>query len=129
MSTETFKACVQYGDNKGTAAADNHDKYTLESYLRDRGLKHEDEVVVGVKLWSGEVHGNLQNQPVSVTAYVVGAAGYDAVNAALEDEGPVLVREVRFYIGLDQFFGFYKRFEIAITRYNELNGREFKIES
>ncbi|KPW34514.1 hypothetical protein ALP45_02740 [Pseudomonas coronafaciens pv. atropurpurea] len=38
MSMENFKAGVQYNDSKGTAAADEHDRFTLSDYLLSKAL-------------------------------------------------------------------------------------------
>ncbi|WP_449126122.1 hypothetical protein [Pseudomonas viridiflava] len=127
MTTEFFKAGVQYGDFKGTAAADDHDNYRINDYMISQGLKTKDEQIVGIKLWSGEVHGKLQNQPVIVTAYIMEGPGFEEISAAIDGVDPIPVKQVRFEVSLEQFFGFFKRFEIAITRYEELNGREFFI--
>lgn len=127
MSTEFFKASVQYGDYKGTAAADGHDNYTIDNYMITQGLKTSNDRIVGIKLWSGEVHGELQNQPVSVIAYLMDSPSFEVVSAAIDGTDPVPVRQVRFEVSLEQFFGLFKRFEIAITRFEKINGRELLI--
>lgn len=127
MRTEEFRAGVQYNDSKGTAAADDHDSLALSHYMQSQGLIQNGETIVGVKMFSGEVHGSVQNQPVSVTAYVIAAAGFEGAARALESDGPLDVREIRFDIDLAKFFGLFKRFEIAISRYDELGGRELNI--
>lgn len=129
MSMETFKASVQYGDYKGTAAADAHDSSTINDYMIKQGLMGKGDQIVGVKLWSGEVHGHIQNKPVDVTVYLINSPGFDEVRNAIDGTTPVLVREVRFEIGLEEFFGLFKRFEIAITRFDQLIGRELSVEN
>ncbi|WP_122551098.1 hypothetical protein [Pseudomonas viridiflava] len=128
MSTDYFKANVQYDDYKGTAAADDSDNHTVDDYMVLHGLKSKDERIIGLKMWSGEVKGDLQNQPVGVTAYLVESPGFDEVRIALDGQNVVPVKEVRFEISLEQFFGLFKRFEIAITRYEDFIGRELLIE-
>ena len=127
MSMENFKAGVQYNDSKGTAAADEHDRFTLSDYLLSKALIQADETIVGVKMWSGEVHGDTQHEPVSVTVYTIQTDKYSEFNDALQSNSVVDVREVRFDIELAKFFGLFKRFEIAISRYDELSGRSLNI--
>ncbi|NNB66981.1 hypothetical protein [Pseudomonas fluorescens] len=127
MSMDNFKAGVQYNDSKGTAAADEHDRFTLFDYMLSKALIQADETIVGVKIFSGEVHGDTQDEPVSITAYTVSAAKFSEFNEALQSNSTVDVREVRFDIELAKFFGLFKRFEIAISRYHELNGRSLNI--
>ncbi|MCF5747102.1 hypothetical protein [Pseudomonas tremae] len=127
MSTDFFKASVQYGDYKGSVAADDHDSYTIDHYMVSQGLKTSDDRIVGIKMWSGEVHGNLQNQPVGITAYLIESPGFDEVSTAINGPDPIPVKQVSFDVSLEQFFGLFKRFEIAITRFEELNGRELLI--
>lgn len=127
MSMENFKAGVQYNDSKGTAAADEHDRFTLSDYLLSKALIQADETIVGVKMWSGEVHGDTQHEPVNVTVYTVQTDKYSEFNDALQSNSVVDVREVRFDIELAKFFGLFKRFEIAISRYDELSGRSLNI--
>ncbi|WP_175651021.1 hypothetical protein [Pseudomonas sp. Marseille-P9899] len=127
MITEVFKATVQYGDHKGTAAADDHDRDTLEDYFSARGLIAEGDRIVGVKMYSGEVHANRQEHPIYVTAYILSAEGFDQAQQELESAEPVPVRAVKAEMELADFFGLYKRFEIAISRHSELNGREIQV--
>ena len=93
MTQEKFYASVQYGDMKGTASADRHDQYTMEKYLEEKGLIQPDEMLVGVSMWSGEVHERTQDETVYVTAILTKAEGYENVKAAVDSpgEGRVLV--------------------------------------
>lgn len=127
MNIEAFKASVQYDDHKGTAAADDHDRDTLDDYLRAKGLIDEGDRIVGVRMWSGEVHANRQERPVSVTAYVQSAEGYVQAQQHLERTEPVPVKAVKAEMELAEFFGLYKRFEVAISRHSELSGRDIQL--
>ncbi len=64
-----------------------------------------------------------------MTVYLINSPGFDEVRNAIDGTTPVLVREVRFEIGLEEFFGLFKRFEIAITRFDQLIGRELSVEN
>ncbi|MEA5672064.1 hypothetical protein VA602_12015 [Pseudomonas sp. MH2] len=127
MINEVFKAAVQYGDHKGTAAADDHDRDTLETLFRARGLIAEGDRIVGVKMYSGEVHAKRQEHPIYVTAYILSSEGFHQAQQELERLKPIPVRAVRAEMDLADFFGLYKRFEVAISRHAELNGREIQV--
>lgn len=128
MRTESFRANVQYNDLKGTAAADDHDQHTITDHLKENGLIQDGDTVVGVKFWSGEVHGRTQGRPVSVSVYVVNAVGFEQAARALDGEGAVDVREVRFEMDLAEFFGLFKRFEVAISRFGQVIDRDLNIQ-
>ncbi|EPM44229.1 hypothetical protein [Pseudomonas syringae] len=128
MRTELFRASVQYNDSKGTAAADDHDQHTIKDHMKAHGLIQDGDTVVGVRIWSGEVHGSTQNKPVSVMAYVIDAAGFEEAARVLDGNGALDVREVRFEMDLADFFGLFKRFEISISRFHQMTGRELNIQ-
>ncbi len=115
MAQENFHASVQYDDLKGSAAADNHDKNKMSKYLEQQGLINADEMLIGIKMWSGEVHTKTQDNPISVTAIVTTSSGYENVKAAIDSGKPLHVRNIRFEMPLNEFFGLFKRFEICIS--------------
>jgi hypothetical protein len=115
MGQEKFYASVQYGDMKGTASADRHDDYTMEKCLEEKGLIQADEMLVGVSMWSGEVHERTQDKTVYVTALVTRAEGYENLKAAVDSGNPLQVRKIRLDMHLNEFFGLFKRFEICIS--------------
>jgi hypothetical protein len=96
--------------------------------MKAHGLIKDGDTVVGVRLWSGEVHGKTQDKPVSVTAFVIDAAGFEEAARALDGNGPLDVREVRFELDLADFFGLFKRFEISISRFDQMTDRELNIQ-
>jgi hypothetical protein len=61
---ESFKASTQYGDWKGTAAADGADARALHSYLEEKKLIKEGEFLVAVSPYTGE------HDFVSISAFV-----------------------------------------------------------
>ena len=115
MGQENFHASVQYNDLKGSAAADRHDQRDMSRYLEQQGLIQEGEWLVGIQMWSGEVHGEEQEKPVFVTALVTRGDGYDNVKAAVNSGNPLSVRKIRLEMTLPQFFGLFKRFEICLS--------------
>ncbi|PAA11344.1 hypothetical protein [Pseudomonas fragi] len=123
MGHETFRADVQYNDLKGTAAADRHDNRDFSKYLEEKGLIRDNETLIGIELWSGEVHGTLQNQPVYVTALVSTGGRYDTIHEEVISGQPVQVRKIDLEMPLNEFFGLFKRFAISISNF-DLTGRE-----
>lgn len=119
---EIFKATTQYNDYKGTAAADDHDTADMSALLRQKGMLGEGEIVVGVKMFSGEVHDQTQDKPVFVHVYIAGPS-MDSFAKQVEVEDPVTVRVVDLEMHLNEFFGLFKRFEVAISRHGVLTGR------
>lgn len=122
----SFKAGVQYGDFKGTAAADRADKDDVTDYLRSNGLIQAGEFLVAVELWVGENHAGKVAQP-SIRALVVDAPDYDGAVREVLNQNPVPVRAINLPITLDQFLGLFKRFAVTLTiRGGELDGKEYR---
>lgn len=124
-----FKATAQYNDFMGTAAADNADgEYDLDRFLEGKGLKKENEFLVGASLWVGSSAGGKLGHP-SITAYLFDQADnqHDNVKAALEAmPDPIPVRTVEVEVSPEQFISFFKRFSVMLTRQSlNLDGREF----
>lgn len=108
---EIFAANTQYNDYKGSSSADDNDAFTMKVFLTKKKLIAKNEIVVGVSLYSGEVHKKTQKNKVYVTFKVAPStwgSNYD------------LIREIEMEISLAQFFGFFKRFAITVSQYNSL---------
>jgi hypothetical protein len=124
MGQENFHASVQYGDMKGSAAADRHDNRCMSRYLEEQGLIQEGEILIGVEMWSGEVHGRTQDRPVFVKAVVATGEGYDNIRAAVDSGNPLHVRKIDLEMPLDEFFGLFKRFAVTISTGGIIEGRD-----
>ncbi|AOE81139.1 hypothetical protein A7318_21895 [Pseudomonas lurida] len=123
MGQDTFGASVQYNDLKGTAAADRHDNRDFSHYLEEKGLLNPGEALIGIELWSGEVHGAVQDKPVYVTALVSSGGKYETIHEEVISGQPVQVRKIDLEMPLNDFFGLFKRFAISISSF-DLNDRE-----
>ncbi|MCK7459940.1 hypothetical protein [Idiomarina aminovorans] len=124
-----LKAGTQYGDNKGSAVADNHDKNDPTNFLREQKLADENEVVVAVDFFSGEVHQLEQNSDVHVTFYVAKSRGdFGNIKEELNQTNTVRVRELRLDMSLQQFFGLFKRFSVTLSSSGLLEGKELTVE-
>lgn len=126
MTVDTFRASVQYGDFKGTSAADRADQKGADEWLEKKGLKQPGEFLVGVELWVGENHG-VHKDPVHVHFLLVTFAGYENVKVMLEEtQGPVDVRRVSEKMPVSDFLALYKRFSVCLSPSGLLDGREFR---
>jgi len=123
---ETFSASTQYGDWKGTASADRSDATTLSDLLLQRGLRANNEFLVGAKLWVGENHGN-KLAGVYVTAFLFNGTGFDDVSKAIADAGNALtLKKVDVDLTLEEFVSLFKRFAVSLSDpHFGLEGREF----
>lgn len=120
---ETFTASVQYNDFKGTVAADGHDSKPLFKYLEEQGLLKPNEHLIGISVYSGETFGNSK-VTIGLNAYVSASSlTYDELEAALHGTpNDQLLRKIDLTITPDQFFAFFKRFEINMSKKNMMDG-------
>ena len=125
MATERFSAHVQYGDFKGTGAADRSDNNDATKWLEAKSLKNADEFLVGVELYVGENHGTHRD-PVYVHFLLAKPGDFENVRSMIEGtKGPVPVRKVSVNMELTEFFSLFKRFSVAISAKDMLGGHEY----
>tara|TARA_B100000749_G_scaffold256070_1_gene224509 strand:+ start:180 stop:566 length:387 start_codon:yes stop_codon:yes gene_type:complete len=127
MGRENFVAHVQYGDLKGTAAADRHDQFNLKDYLEEKGLIQEGETLIAVRIFSGEVHERTQDKPVYVSAFITQDSTYDSIRTTVDSGEALQVREERFTLPLNEIFGLFKRLEICISTHGLIDGKEIEV--
>jgi len=115
MVTERFVASVQYDDWKGTSAADSADDNSPNSWLEDNGYSGPDDVLIGITMFAGENHGQHQD-PVYVEFMLMPLEGHDNIKSKLDAGGdPVEVKRVGVEMNLADFFGLFKRFNVAFS--------------
>lgn len=124
MTIENFHASVQYGDFKGTAQADGHDRVDFRTHLEQMGLIKEGEFLVGIEAWSGEIAAQPSDKPLQVTALLADKGDHDTVKAAVDTGKPLPVRRVKLEIPPTVFFGFFKRFSISLSSHGMIDGKE-----
>ncbi|SMN17553.1 hypothetical protein CRYPA_464 [uncultured Candidatus Thioglobus sp.] len=121
---KTFKASVQYGDLKGSAAADRADMTDAAKWLKDNG-HITDEIVVGISMWAGENHG-AHRDPVSVKFLVSGLNGYEDIPEMLQASGePIQVKEISVDMNIADFFVLFKRLEITLSNGGLIEGKTY----
>jgi hypothetical protein len=124
MTTENFHASVQYGDFKGTAQADGHDRVDFRAHLEQKRLIKENEFLVGIEAWSGEITTQPSDKPLQVTALLAETRSHDSVKAAVDTGEPLPVRRVKLEMAPNVFFGFFKRFSISLSSHGLIDGKE-----
>lgn len=128
MSQENFHASVQYGDEKGTAVADRHDRRGMQEFLIEQGMINADEGIAGIEIWSGEVHDQTKNRPISVTVYVSAHRGFDSLTDEVRAGAPIQVRRIKLEMALNEFFSLFKRFSITISPGGILERKEIRFD-
>jgi hypothetical protein len=118
---ENFKATVQYGDLKGSSAADRADMSDATSFLKENGHMKDEEFLIGIKMFVGENHGE-HIDPISVSFFITSEAGFKAVHA----NGPIDdIRKIYIDMNVSDFFALFKRFEVSLSPYGALENKEF----
>jgi hypothetical protein len=114
-----FRASAQYGDWKGTAAADNA-RRDLDDYLTSHGLIKEKEFLIAVSLFVSQGF-------VSIRALAVQGSNLEAVQAELTaTEDPIRVREIRVELTTEKFLNLFKIFNVVlIHRGLDLEERQY----
>lgn len=125
MQNEDFSAHVHYDDFKGTAAADDLDRSSIDQYLQQKGLIQPDEFLAGVKMSWGALQGAVKT--VTVYALLAKTNGYDGLQTLAASGEPLTLRKTQIDVPLEDFFGCFKQFEIALSRKGEIDGKEIRV--
>lgn len=122
---ETFKASVQYGDLKGSVAADRGDNNDPYTWLKNNDLIGDDELVVGIRMRAGENHG-VHKDPVSVRFLVAELNDHENLPQKIQAVGnPLQVREIRVDMDIAEFLGIFKRFEVTLSSSSLFEGETY----
>lgn len=125
MQTDSFIASVQYGDWKGTSAADSADKAGAQDWLVKNKQKQEGEFLLGITMYAGENHGTHKD-PVYVEFLLATPGDHDNIKQLIDgSKTPVLVRKVKVEMTLVEFFGLFKRFNVNFSSHGMLDGHEY----
>lgn len=121
---ETFKAGVQYGDMKGTVAADRHDTTDMKVYLETNNLIQPGEFIAGIYVTTGEVHAPLGDRPIGVVVYLFKGAGADSFSEVMKSSAPLKLRSLDLEMQPSDFFSLFKRFNMTLSYKGMLEGKE-----
>ncbi len=125
-----FKASVQYNDFRGTAAADRGDNADLLDHFREQGYVKDNEVLVAIAFWSGENHGGPVKE-MSVTLTVAGLQNHKTLDDFLADPSRPSLRSIHVDMTNDEFFGFFKRFNVVLTHRSygdEITANDYEVD-
>ncbi|MDH1313864.1 hypothetical protein N5C36_07165 [Shewanella xiamenensis] len=127
MTTEKFKASVQYNDLQGSSAADNADFGDATKWLSENGLIDEQENLVGIKVYIGENHCE-HNEPVFVE-FLIDSTTRNLNDVSGAEGSPIALRRVSKDMSINDFFALFKRFEITLSSMSELENKHYSYES
>ncbi|MFC5861984.1 hypothetical protein ACFPT7_06745 [Acidicapsa dinghuensis] len=129
--SESFQASTQYGDWKGTAAADEFgaDSSFDELFEATGNVDLEEEIMIGFEFYNIEgslyVSGYFHPKPAEN-----GSGWYPSLNEQFQKDqiAPIKVKKVRVELTLEQFFKYFKRFNVVLVKGAiDILGREYKI--
>ncbi|MDG2989375.1 hypothetical protein L3556_00290 [Candidatus Synechococcus calcipolaris G9] len=119
-----FQASVQYGDLRGSAAADKVNSNCLNQWLENNGYI-TDELVVGISMLASENYGSHED-PVIIKFLVTDLQGYESVPDMLRaSDEPLQVREINVDMSIVDFLAFFSRFEITLSTLGLIEGKEY----
>lgn len=121
--SEIFRASAQYDDWKGTIAADDHDHAPITKYLQDHQLIQDDERLVAISVWSGDLNHVHQETSISVSAFVIEAPTMDEAKSLVMSGNSV--KEIQIKMQPSEFFYLFKRFEICFSRKGFLDNQQY----
>jgi hypothetical protein len=132
MRDDTLEASVNYGDYKGTVAADHHDHRDLSELAAKYGIDADKYFVFGVNVHIGERHGEeLAHTFVSILAvdtFVVKAASVDFIKEYIGQHDEVLPY-VSFNIPatLEEVLLCFKRFNVVLANVNLTRVQKYQV--
>lgn len=132
MRDDTLEASVNYGDYKGTVAADHHDQRDLSELAAKYGIDTDKYFVFGVNVHIGETHGEeLAHRFVSILAvdtFVVKAASVDFIKEYVDQHNGVLPY-VSFNIpaSLEEVLLSFKRFNVVLANVNLTQVQKYQL--
>ena len=128
----TFQAGVQYGDWKGTAAADEFGdaRRDLEDLFQAKGkVDIENDILIAFEFFIGEndffyLMGFFHPKSESTADGWIPSLNHDFD----ENTDPIRVKQVKVDISLSEFLAFLKRFSVVLVRQGlDISGREYVV--
>ena len=117
MEEEKFEASVQYSDFTGSVAACKADGADpISDWLEVRELKTKEEWVIGITLYIGEYHRTDLQNTVNVTILLCRETRETVKQKIDEGSLPLSLKRVPTVMTVKEFFSFFKRFNITLSR-------------
>jgi hypothetical protein len=130
--SQRFQAGTQYGDWKGTAAADEFGDITdkFDELFESTGkIDPDKEIMIGFEFYHSEgtflCSGYFHPLPEENDR-----GYYPTVNAQLQKDqiNPIQVKKVRVELTLEEFFKYFKRFNVVLLNgAMDIGGREYEV--
>lgn len=125
MSTDTFKASVQYSDLTGSSAADRADMSDASTWLNAKGLINSNEILVGYDIYvSPLLWGASGSVTISTTFLLATSGGIDSFADNVR-RGSINLRKVAQDLSPEEFFSLFKRFSLTLSSGGILEGHEY----
>lgn len=121
---EVFGAGVQYDDYKGSVAGDDADFSTLKSELREIFGLDKSSIITGIKVVANYVGRTSDIESFSIIILVPEDPNYED---KLNKNEEIDVKKYSKDISLNDFFKFFKRFQITLSRKGEFENAKYKV--
>lgn len=126
MSTEIFKASVQYNDLTGSSAADRADMSDASIWLQAKGLINSDELLVGYEIYVSPLISEAAGNVTITTAFLLAASGgVGSFTESMRGGNSISLRKVTQELSPEEFFSFFKRFTLTLSSGGVLEGHEY----
>ncbi|MCD7098993.1 hypothetical protein [Stenotrophomonas sp. MMGLT7] len=126
MSTDTFKASVQYNDLTGSSAADGADISDASTWLKAKGLINSNEILVGYEIYvSPLLSGASGSVTISTTFLLAASGGIGSFAENVRGGGAINLRKVAQDLSPEEFFSLFKRFNVTLSTKGILEGRDY----
>ena len=126
MSTDTFKASVQYNDLKGSSAADRADISDASDWLNAKGLIEDNEILVGYEIYVSSLSsGPTSDVTISTTFLLANTEGMDSFAEHVRSGSAIKLRKVNQDLSPTDFFSLFKRFSVTLSSNGLLEDRDY----
>ena len=130
MSFTRFQAGTQYGDWKGTAAADEPgaDSSFEELFEATGKVDKDKEVLIGFEFYAGEMSFYLAGYYHPTSNSNPEGWGPSLNDDFKRNAEPIRVKQVKVDLTLEQFFRYFKRFNVVMVQDGlDIIGREYEV--
>ncbi|WP_221076563.1 hypothetical protein [Agarivorans aestuarii] len=118
----TFKASTQYNDWNGSIAADDNESDFLLEHLRKKGLIADRDVIVGAEFTY------IDTDKVIIECLVMQLEKGQSLQNVLAANATLRLKKRQLEVSLLQFFSFFRRLNITLSSFGELEGSRYIVE-
>ena len=125
---ETFMAGVQYGDLKGTSAADQQDVESIEGWLKKNHQDHHidsNDNFVGLSMHASKI----SKQSINVSFFFVNLKnGQTVPDLITSSKNGVPVKKINIDMNASEFIGLFKRLNVTLSSKGIVEGVEYDVQ-